>query len=87
MEFTEKLVNLMHENFNAQAQSLIASDFQNYVQETNPFDRTNYKVLIEEVLEFGAFPTSMDVMTKEAIQNCFINALQKKGVDPFEKGV
>ncbi|WP_225361136.1 hypothetical protein [Ligilactobacillus salivarius] len=85
MEFTEKLVNLMHENFNAQAQSLIASDFQNYVQETNPFDRTNYKVLIEEVLESGAFPESMDVMTKEAIQNCFINALQKKGVDPFEE--
>ena len=84
MKFEEKLVNLMHENFNAQAQSLIASDFQNYVQETNPFDQTNYKVLIEEVLEFGAFPESMDVMTREAIQNCFINALQKKGVDPFE---
>lgn len=84
MKFEEKLINLMHENFNAQAQSLIASDFQNYVQETNPFDQTNYKVLIEEVLEFGAFPTSMDVMTREAIQNCFINALQKKGVDPFE---
>ena len=84
MEFTEKLVNLMNTNFNAQAQSLIASDFQNYVQETNPFDQTNYKVLIEEVLEFGAFPESMDVMTREAIQNCFINALQKKGVDPFE---
>lgn len=84
MEFNERLINLMHENFNAQAQSLIASDFQNYVQETNPFDQTNYKVLIEEVLEFGAFPESMDVMTREAIQNCFINALQKKGVDPFE---
>ena len=84
MKFNERLINLMHENFNAQAQSLIASDFQNYVQETNPFDQTNYKVLIEEVLEFGAFPTSMDVMTREAIQNCFINALQKKGVDPFE---
>lgn len=84
MKFEEKLVNLMHENFNAQAQSLIASDFQNYVQKTNPFDRTNYKVLIEEVLESGAFLESMDVMEKEAIQNCFINALQKKGVDPFE---
>lgn len=85
MEFTEKLVNLMNENFNAQAQNLIASDFQNYVEETNPFDRTDYKILIEEVLEFGAFPTSMDVMTREAIQNYFINALQKKGVDPFEE--
>lgn len=85
MEFTEKLVNLMHENFNAQAQSLIASDFQNYVQETNPFDRTNYKVLIEEVLEFGAFPEGTDVMTREAIQNCFINALMKKGIDPFKE--
>lgn len=85
MEFTEKLVNLMHENFNAQAQSLIASDFQNYVQETNPFDQTNYKVLIEEVLESGAFPEGTDVMEKEAIQNCFINALQKKGVDPFKE--
>ena len=84
MEFSERLINLMNTNFNNQAQSLIASDFQNYVQETNPFDQTNYKVLIEEVLEFGAFPTSMDVMTREAIQNCFINALQKKGVDPFE---
>lgn len=85
MEFNERLINLMNENFNAQAQSLIASDFQNYVQETNPFDQTNYKVLIEEVLEFGAFSESTDVMEKEAIQNCFINALQKKkGVDPFE---
>lgn len=85
MEFTEKLVNLMNENFNTQAQNLIAKDFADYVWETNPFDQTNYKVLIEEVLEFGAFPTSMDVMTREAIQNCFINALQKKGVDPFEE--
>ena len=85
MKFEEKLINLMNENFNAQAQSLIASDFQNYVQETNPFDQTNYKVLIEEVLEFGAFPEGTDVMEKEAIQNCFINALQKKGVDPFEE--
>lgn len=84
MEFTEKLVNLMHENFNAQAQSLIASDFQNYVNITNPFDQTDYESLIKEVLESGAFPESMDVMTREAIQNCFINALQKKGVDPFE---
>lgn len=86
MKFEEKLINLMNENFNVQAQSLIASDFQNYVQEINPFDRTNYKVLIEEVLESGAFPESMNVMTKETIQNCFINALQKKGVDPFEDG-
>lgn len=86
MEFNERLINLMNENFNSQAQSLIASDFQNYVQETNPFDRTEYKILIEEVLKFGAFPTSMDVMTREAIQNCFINALTKKGVDPFEEG-
>lgn len=86
MKFEEKLINLMNENFNSQAQSLIASDFQNYVQETNPFDRTEYKILIEEVLKFGAFPTSMGVMTREAIQNCFINALQKKDVDPFEEG-
>lgn len=85
MKFEEKLINLMNTNFNNQAQSLIASDFQNYVQETNPFDRTEYKILIEEVLKFGAFPTSMDVMTREAIQNCFINALQKKGIDPFEE--
>lgn len=86
MKFEEKLINLMNENFNNQAQNVIAKDFADYVWETNPFDRTNYKVLIEEALEFGAFPTSMDVMTKEAIQNCFINALQKKGVDPFEDG-
>lgn len=85
MEFNEKLISLMNENFNAQAQNLIASDFQNYVEETNSFDRTDYKILIKEVLEFGAFPTSMDVMTREAIQNCFINALQKKDVDPFEE--
>lgn len=85
MEFNERLINLMNTNFNAQAQSLIVSDFQNYVQETNPFDQTNYKVLIKEVLVSGAFPESMDVMEKEAIQNCFINALQKKGVDPFEE--
>lgn len=85
MKFEEKLINLMNENFNVQAQSLIASDFQNYVQETNPFDQTDYKVLIEEVLEFGAFLESMDVMEKEAIQNCFINALMKKGIDPFKE--
>lgn len=84
MKFEEKLMKLMNENFNSQAQSLIASDFQNYVQETNPFDQTDYKSLIKEVLESGAFPTSMDAMTREAIQNCFINALQKKGIDPFE---
>lgn len=84
MEFSERLINLMNTNFNNQAQSLIASDFQNYVQETNPFDQTNYEILIEEVLESGTFPESMDVMTREAIQNCFINALQKKGVDPFK---
>ncbi|QXL48888.1 hypothetical protein IGB11_06785 [Ligilactobacillus salivarius] len=85
MKFEEKLINLMNENFNSQAQNVIAKDFQNYVERTNSFDRTNYIVLIEEVLEFGAFPTSMDVMTREAIQNCFINALQKKGIDPFEE--
>lgn len=84
MKFEEKLINIMNTNFNNQAQSLIASDFQNYVNITNPFDRTNYKVLIEEVLKFGAFPEGTDVMEKEAIQNCFINALQKKGVDPFK---
>lgn len=85
MKFDEKLINLMNESFNTQAQNLIAKDFQNYVEETNPFDRTNYKSLIEEVLEFGAFPESTNVMTREAIQNCFINVLQKKGVDPFEE--
>lgn len=84
MKFEEKLINIMNENFNSQAQSLIASDFQNYVQEINPFDQTDYKSLIKEVLESGASPTSMDAMTREAIQNCFINALQKKGIDPFE---
>lgn len=78
MEFNEKLINLMNENFDTQAQNLIAKDFADYVWKTNPFDQTNYKVLIEEVLEFGAFPTSMDVMTREAIQNCFINALLNK---------
>ena len=51
MEFTEKLVNLMNENFNSQAQNVIAKDFQNYVERTNSFDRTNYIVLIEEELE------------------------------------
>lgn len=85
MEFSERLINLMNTNFNVQAQSLIASDFQNYVQETNPFDQTNYKVLIEEVLEFGAFPESVDRVTRESIQNCFINALMKKGIDPFKE--
>lgn len=85
MEFNERLINLMNTNFNEQAQNLIASDFQNYVQETNPFDQTDYESLIEKVLELGTFPESMDVMTREAIQNCFINALQKKGVDPFEE--
>ena len=84
MEFSKRLINLMNTNFNNQAQSLIASDFQNYVNITNPFDRTDYKSLIEEVLEFGTFPEGTDVMEKEAIQNCFINALQKKGVDPFK---
>lgn len=85
MKFEEKLINLMNENFNNQAQNVIAKDFADYVWKTNPFDQTDYKVLIEEVLEFGAFPESMDVMTREAIQNCFINALQKKGVDPFKE--
>ena len=79
MKFDERLINLMNENFNSQAQNVIAKDFQNYVEETDPFDRTNYKLLIEEVLEFGAFPEGMDLMAKEAIQNCFINALLKKG--------
>lgn len=68
----------MNESFDTQAQNLIAKDFADYVWKTNPFDQTNYK-------EFGAFPTSMDVMTREAIQNCFINALQKKDVDSFEE--
>ena len=84
MEFTEKLVNLMHENFNAQAQNVIAKDFADYVWEINPFDQTDYESLIKEVLVSGASQESMDGMTREAIQNCFINALQKKGVDPFK---
>lgn len=86
MEFTENLVNLMNESFNEQAQNLIAKDFADYVWETNPFDQTDYESLIKDVLESGSFPESMDVMTREAIQNCFINALQKKGIDPFEDG-
>lgn len=85
MEFNERLINLMNTNFNNQAQSLIASDFQNYVNITNPFDQTDYKLLIEEILEFGTLPESVDRVTRESIQNCFINALQKKGVDPFEE--
>ena len=85
MKFEERLINLMNKNFNTQAQSLIAIDFQNYVWKTNPFDRTNYKGLIEEILEFGAFPENMDRITRESIQNCFINALIKKGVDPFKE--
>lgn len=86
MKFEEKLINLMHENFNNQAQNVIAKDFADYVWETNPFDQTDYESLIKEVLVSGSFPESMDVMTREAIQNCFINALQKKGIDPFEDG-
>lgn len=86
MKFEEKLINLMNENFNSQAQSLIAKDFADYVWEINTFDQTDYESLIKEVLESGVFPESMDAMTREAIQNCFINALQKKGIDPFEDG-
>ena len=86
MKFEEKLINIMNENFNSQAQNVIAKDFADYVWETNPFDQTDYESLIKEVLVSGAFPESMDVMTREAIQNCFINALQKKGIDPFEDG-
>lgn len=86
MKFEEKLINLMNENFNEQAQTLIAKDFADYVWETNPFDQADYEALIKEVLELGTFPESMDAATKEAIQNCFINALVKKGVDPFEEG-
>lgn len=85
MKFEEKLINLMNENFNEQAQKLIASDFADYVWETNPFDQTDYKSLIKEVLESRAFPTSMDRVTRESIQNCFINALMKKGIDPFKE--
>lgn len=85
MKFEERLINLMNENFNTQAQSLIASDFQNYVEITNPWDRTDYKILIEEVLEFGAYPEGVDRITRESIRNCFINALMKKGIDPFKE--
>lgn len=85
MEFNERLINLMNTNFNDQAQSLIASDFQNYVNITNLFDQTDYKLLIEEILEFGTLPESVDRVTRESIQNCFINALMKKGIDPFKE--
>lgn len=85
MKFDEELINLMNENFNSQTQNVIAKDFADYVWETNPFDQTDYESLIEEVLEFGAFPTSMDRVTRESIQNCFINALMKKGIDPFKE--
>lgn len=85
MEFNERLINLMNTNFNNQAQSLIASDFQNYVNITNPFDQTDYKLLIEEILEFGTLPEGVDRITRESIQNCFINALMKKGIDPFKE--
>lgn len=85
MEFNERLINLMNTNFNNQAQSLIASDFQNYVNITNPFDQTDYKLLIEEILEFGTLPENVDRVTRESIQNCFINALMKKGIDPFKE--
>lgn len=85
MEFNERLINLMNENFNNQAQNVIVKDFADYVWETNPFDQTNYKVLIKEVLEFGALPESVDRVTRESIQNCFINALMKKGIDPFKE--
>lgn len=80
----EGLTTLANENLTTEEQNKIAKDFQNYVLEVNPFDRTDYKTLIKEVLELGTFPCDMDAATKEAIQNCLINALQKKGVDPFE---
>lgn len=86
MKFEEKLINIINESFNSQAQNVIAKDFADYVWETNPFDQTDYESLIKEVLESGVFPESMNAMTREAIQNCFINALQKKGIDPFEDG-
>ena len=41
MEFNERLINLMNENFNNQAQNVIAKDFADYVWETNPFDQTD----------------------------------------------
>lgn len=85
MEFNERLINLMNTNFNNQAQSLIASDFQNYVNITNPFDQTDYKLLIEEILEFGTLPEGVDRVTRESIQSCFINALMKKDIDPFKE--
>ena len=85
MEFNKRLINLMNENFNNQAQSLIASDFQNYVNITNPFDQTDYKSLIEEVLKSETLPKGVDRVTRESIQNCFINALVKKGIDPFKE--
>lgn len=85
MKFEEKLINLMNENFNNQAQNVIAKDFADYVWETNPFDQTDYESLIKEVLVSGAFTESVDRVTRESIQNCFINALMKKGIDPFKE--
>lgn len=86
MEFIEKLTNLVNENLTTEEQAKMAKGFADYVWEINPFDQTDYESLIKEVLESGVFPESMNAMTREAIQNCFINALQKKGIDPFEDG-
>lgn len=82
----EKLTTLIKENFTTEEQKNMISDFVDYVWETNPWDRTEYKPLLEETLKLSNFPDSLDNMTKEAIQNCFINALLKKGVDPYEEG-
>lgn len=75
MEFTEKLVNLMNENFNAQAQNLIASDFQNYVEITGIRDSTlhNYKRGSEPSFKnmckiADALDVSLDYFRKEESQ-------------------
>lgn len=87
MEFIEKLTNLVNENLTTEEQAKMAKGFADYVLEVNPFDRTEYEVLIKEVLELGSFPCDMDAATKEAIQNCLIEVLKINGVNPFEEVV
>ena len=80
----EGLTTLVNENLTTEEQNKMAKDFQNYVLEVNPFDRTDYKTLIKEVLELGTFPCDMDAATKEAIQNCLIEVLKINGIDLSE---
>ncbi|WP_235311879.1 hypothetical protein [Ligilactobacillus salivarius] len=80
----EGLTTIVNENLTTEEQNKMAKDFQNYVLEVNPFDRTDYKTLIKEVLELGTFPCDMDAATKEAIQNCLIEVLKINGIDLSE---